>query len=67
MDIEERLHAWRDSEAAASEAEEAARGIGQAAQDPRAVELLRRARSLRGRADALLRDLREFVRRSSSR
>ncbi|HSW20084.1 MAG TPA: hypothetical protein VLJ86_22885 [Ramlibacter sp.] len=51
VSIEDRLRGWRELESAASTAEEAVRGVGQAAADPRAAHLFREAKDLRERSD----------------
>lgn len=60
--IEDRLHAWRDSENAASELEAQLREYGQGASDPRAAELHLKARELRQRADTMLREIVDSLR-----
>ena len=53
-DFEGRMHAWRDAENAAVQAEDKVRQIGQAGSDPRTAQLVLDARKLRGTADGLL-------------
>lgn len=60
--IEDKLHAWRDSENAAADLEAQVRGWGQGASDPRAADLHIKARELRRHADSMLRDIVDSVR-----
>lgn len=60
--IEDKLHAWRDSENAADEIEARIRVSGSGAADPRTDELRARARELRGHADSMLRDIVDSLR-----
>jgi len=53
-DFEGRMHAWRDAENAAVQAEDKVRQIGQAGSDPRVAQLVLDARKLRRTADDLL-------------
>jgi hypothetical protein len=53
-EFEQRMHAWRDAENAAGQAEERLRAIGQAGSDPRMALLVQEASELRTTADRLL-------------
>jgi hypothetical protein len=67
MTGDERTIAWLAAERAATEAEQAIAGIGQAAADPRAAALFLEARRLRAEADRLFKDLREHIRGEGGR
>lgn len=53
-EFEQRMHEWRDAENAAAQAEERVRSVGQAASDPRMMQVLQEARDLRAKADGQL-------------
>jgi len=53
-DFEQRMHAWRDAENAAVQAEGKVRQVGQAGSDPRMAQLVLEAHKLRISADTLL-------------
>ena len=57
MQFDEKLHAWRVKENAALEAEQAIASVGQAAADPRMVQLFTAATNLRAEADELFSEL----------
>jgi hypothetical protein len=53
-EFEQRMHAWRDAENAAGQAEERVRNVGQAGSDPRMALMIKEASDLRATADRML-------------